>query len=113
MARPLLDDTLWARIQPLLPPAKPRRPRNAGRKPIDDRRALAGILHVLTTGTPWEQLPQTLGFGSGMTCWRRLRDWQQAGGWPRVEALLRAELPDADKIDWSRAAVGKPPGETQ
>jgi hypothetical protein len=32
---------------------------------------------VLQFGIPWETLPQEMGYGSGMSCWRRLRDWQQ------------------------------------
>jgi transposase len=65
---------------------------------------LAGILFVLRTGIPWEYLPQELGCGSGMTCWRRLRKWQQAGVWQRLHELLLAKL-KADLIDWSRAAI--------
>ncbi len=76
MAKPVVTDELWEIIQPLLPPAKPRRKRYPGRKPIDDRKALTGILFILKTGTAWEDLPRELGCGSGMTCWRRLRDWQ-------------------------------------
>ena len=63
MAKPLLDDDLWTLIQPLLPPAKPRRYRYPGRKRIDDRQALTGILFVLVSGIPWEMLPQELGCG--------------------------------------------------
>lgn len=105
MARPLLDDDLWARIQPLLPPPKPRRFRCPGRKRIDDRRTLTGILFVLVSGIPWEMLPQEMGCGSGMTCWRRLRDWNQAGVWKKVHRALLEELHRADQIDWSRAVV--------
>ena len=79
MAKPILDDVLWELIGPLLPPPKPRRRRHPGRKPIPQRAALTGILYVLRTGIPWEYLPQEMGCGSGMTCWRRLRDWQEAG----------------------------------
>ena len=105
MAKPLLPDALWDRIRPLLPPPKPRRARYPGRKPIDDRRALIGILFVLKTGVPWEDLPREMGCGSGMTCWRRLRDWQRAGVWRRLHEALLAELNGAGRIDWSRAAV--------
>jgi transposase len=58
---PLLDDALWERIQPLLPPPKPRRFRFPGRKRLDDRKVLTGILFVLKTGIPWEDLPRELG----------------------------------------------------
>ncbi len=105
MAKPLLDDALWERIEPLLPPPKPRRFRYPGRKPIDNRKALTGILFVLKTGILWEYLPQEMGCGCGMSCWRRLRDWQQARVWQRIQEVLLAELRAADKIDWSRAVV--------
>jgi len=105
MAKPLLTDELWERIEPLLPPPKPRRSRFPGRKPIDNRKALTGILFVLKTGIPWEYLPLEMGCGSGMTCWRRLRDWQKAGVWQKLHEILLAELNGAGKLDWSRAAI--------
>src|SRR6516164_4414770 len=103
MARPIVDDALWQKIQPLLPPPKPRRARYPGRKPIDDRKALTGILFVLKMGIPWEDLPPEMGCGSGMTCWRRLQHWNKTGAWPAVAAVLVADLPEADRIDWARA----------
>jgi transposase len=105
MARPLLPDDLWELIAPLLPPPKSRRRDHPGRKPIDDRKALTGILFILKTGLPWEDLPQEMGCGCGMTCWRRLQEWQHAGVWMRLHAVLLAKLRGADRIDWSRAAV--------
>lgn len=68
-------------------------------------RALTGILFVLKSGIPWEMLPQEMGCGCGMTCWRRLRDWHDAGVWKRLHELLLAELNEADEIDWSRAVA--------
>ena len=105
MAKPLVDDELWELIQPLLPPPKPRRWRYPGRKRLRDRRALTGILFVLKSGIPWEMLPKEMECGSGMTCWRRLRDWQEAGVWQNLHELLLAKLREADQIDWSRAVV--------
>ncbi len=105
MARPLLDDKLWHLIEPMLPAPKPRRLRYPGRKPNSNRQALTGILFVLKTGIPWEDLPQEMGCGSGMTCWRRLRDWQAAGVWQQIHETLLAKLQAADQIDWSRAVV--------
>ena len=105
MARPLLSDELWALIEPLLPAPKPRRYRYPDRMPIDSRKALTGILFVLKSGIPWEMLPQEMGCGSGMTCWRRLRDWQQAGVWQKLHEVLLARLRADDEIDWSRAIV--------
>ena len=105
LAKTILDDALWERIRPLLPPPKPRRRFLPGRKPTPDRAVLTGILFVLKTGMPWEDLPQEMGCGSGMTCWRRLRDWQQAGVWKRIHHMLLQDLADAFRIDWSRAVV--------
>jgi transposase len=48
---------------------------------------MCGILFLLYTGIRWEFLPQELGFGSGMTCWRRLRDWNEAGVWQQLPEL--------------------------
>ena len=103
MAKPLLTDELWERIKPLLPrePPKPK----GGRPRVPDRAALTGILFVLRTGTQWEYLPQEMGCGCGMTCWRRLRDWHKAGVWQSIWRLLLDELGLADNIDWSRALI--------
>lgn len=105
MAKPLLSDALWSIIEPILPKPKRRRFRYPGRKPLDDRKCLTGILFVLKTGIPWEDLPQEMGCGSGMTCWRRLQDWRRAGVWARLHATLLARLHEAGQIDWSRAVV--------
>src|SRR6202453_2921262 len=103
MAKPLVPDALWERIESLLPAQRPK-PRG-GRPPKPDRAVLAGILFVLRTGIPWEYLPKEMGCGSGMTCWRRLRDWHEAGVWQKLHEVLLAELQGADQIDWSRAVV--------
>ena len=75
------------------------------RKRLNDRKVLCGILFVLYTGIPWEFLPQELWFGSGMTCWLRLRDWHEAGVWQRLHESLLAELHAAGALDWSRAVT--------
>jgi len=103
--KPLIDDALWAQIEPLLPPEKPRRYRFPGRKPVPPRAALTGILFVLLSAIPWELLPREMGCGSGVTCWRRLRDWQAAGIWDKLYRLLLNKLQEAKQIDWSRAVV--------
>src|SRR2546426_1368082 len=95
-------DGLWERLEPLLP-SRQRRFRYPGRRPLDDRQVLQGILFVLHTGIGWEHLPQELGFGCGMTAWRRLRSWQQAGVWERLHAVLLAELHAAEQLEWERA----------
>lgn len=100
----IVRDSLWERLEPLLPKVE-RRTHHPGRRRLDDRRVLCGILFVLHTGIAWEFLPQELGFGSGMTCWRRLRDWHEAGVWDRLHQVLLAELHAAGKLDWSRAVI--------
>jgi len=103
MAKPLLTEDLWQRIEPLIPKHKPSR--EGGRPRIPDRAALTGILFVLRTGMQWEYLPQEMGCGCGMTCWRRLRDWHAAGVWQRIWQMLLNELGEADEIEWRRAIV--------
>lgn len=105
MAKPLVDDELWAEIEPILPEPKRRRFRYPGRKPLDNRRVFTGILFVLKSGIAWEDLPQEMDCGSGMTCWRRLQAWQALGVWQRVHEVLLAKLQAADQLDWSRAIV--------
>jgi len=106
MARPILDDSLWQSVKPLIPQHKPRRFRHPGRKPINDRQALTGILFVLKSGIPWELLPAEMGCGSGMTCWRRLQEWHSAGAWENIQSMIASRICHSEKVDWSRAAVG-------
>jgi transposase len=101
----LVPDGLWERIAPLLPPPKPRRYRYPGRRPADDRAALAGIVFVLKTGIAWNQLPAAVVGCSGVTCWRRLRDWTEAGVWPTLHELLLAELRATGELDLDCCAV--------
>jgi transposase len=98
----VVDDELWAMVEPMLPVWPERSP---GPKPVPDRLCLQGILFVLYTGIPWQQLPLELGFGSGQTCWRRLERWQEAGVFDRLHRILLAELNAASELDWSRACV--------
>jgi transposase len=103
MAKELVTDELWEVIEPLLPeePPKPQ----GGRPRIDDRAALTGILFVLKSGIPWEMLPKEMGCGSGMTCWRRLKEWHEAGVWEELHRTLLDRLGKADQLDWERASL--------
>ena len=103
MAKALVSDQLWALLAPLLPPPRPRP--KGGRPPVEDRKALSGILFVLKSGIPWEMLPQEMGCGCGMTCWRRLRDWQAAGVWARLHRVLLDRLGRANAIDFGRCSL--------
>ena len=99
----LLPDDLWAIIEPLLPEYAPSP--KGGRPRLPDRQALTGILFVLKTGLPWEDLPAELNCGSGMTCWRRLAEWQADGTWEKIHAALLQRLHDAGKLDWSKCVI--------
>jgi transposase len=103
MAKKLVSDELWEVVEPLLPPEPDKT--DGGRPRIDDRAALTGIIFVLKSGIPWEMLPQEMGCGSGMTCWRRLTEWHKAGVWEELHKVLLDRLGEADQIDWSRASV--------
>ena len=88
MATALLDDELWRLVEPLLP--------------VRERR----FHHPGHRGSPGSRLPQELGYGSGMTCWRRLKEWQQAGVFQALHERLLAELRAAGRLDLSRAVCG-------
>src|SRR5207302_741220 len=104
MAEPLVSDDLWEAIAPLLPRHKAK-PGKRGRPPVDDRACLTGIVLVLRSGIPWEMLPQEMGCGSGVTCWRRLRYWQRRGVWKKLLHGLLDRLGRAGLIDWEKACV--------
>jgi len=103
MTRELVPDELWELIAPLLPKVE-RRFRFPGRKRVDDRTALRGILFVLKTGIPWEDFPKEMGC-SGMTLWRRLAEWQRTGVWDDLHQFLLAKLRYAERLDWSRVVA--------
>lgn len=103
MAKPLLPDDLWAIIEPLLPehPPSPQ----GGRPRLHDRNALTGIIFILKTGLPWEDLPQEMGCGCGMTCWRRLLEWFLDGTWEKIHTFLLGRLRCRKKLDFSRFLI--------
>ncbi|MFJ6251823.1 MULTISPECIES: IS5 family transposase [unclassified Streptomyces] len=101
----IVDDDLWALIEPLLPPWPERAP---GPRPVPDRQFLQGILYVLHNGIARQLLPLELGFGSGQTCWRRLERRQQAGVFDQLHRILLAELNAAGELEWSRVCVDGP-----
>jgi transposase len=98
-----VSDGFWERVQPVLP-VRRRRFRYPGRMRIDDRRCLEGILFVLFSGLPWEAVPAGLDV-SGVTCWRRLQEWQAAGVWQRLLGVLLEELERLGRLDAARLLV--------
>jgi transposase len=99
----LLPHVLWKEIEPLLPQqtASPK----GGRPPVSNRACLTGILFILKSGLPWNMLPQELGCGSGVTCWRRLQEWTQAEVWPELHRRLLRRLGKRGSIRLSRAVI--------
>ncbi len=101
----LVSDQLWELLEPLIPQPPPAKNGRTGRPRVDDRAALKGILFVTETGIAWKGLPMQLGFGSGITCWRRLRAWQEAGVWEKLHRAVLQELSQEGLLDWSRACL--------
>ncbi|MFJ5886602.1 IS5 family transposase [Kitasatospora cineracea] len=101
----LVPDELWDRIAPLMLARPVRRYRRPGRLPVPDRAALAGVVYVLCKGVAWRDVPASVVGCSGVTAWRRLRDWTETGLWPRMQAALLTELRRADLLALDDCAV--------
>jgi transposase len=97
----LVDDGLWELVKSLLPDRTPPR---TGRPRVSDRAAFTAIVFVLRTGVPWRLVHQQIGC-SGVTAWRRLREWQRTGVWERLHRELLRRLNAAYQINWSRGVV--------
>ena len=104
-SRRLVSDQLWELLEPLIPPPPRAKNGRTGRPRVDDRAALNGILFVAEHGIAWKKLPGELGFGSGITCWRRLRAWQEAGVWEKLHHAVLDQLGQDGALDWSRASL--------
>lgn len=103
MAKKIVPDEIWDIIEPLLPPEPPKP--DGGRPRVSNRAALTGNLFVLKSGIPREVLPQEMGCGSGVTCWRRLWDWHEAGAWKKLHQALLEYLQEAEQLDWDRTCM--------
>lgn len=88
-----LSQEQWEKIEPLLPKQDKRK---GGRPRSDDRKVLNGILWILKTGCQWSALPKE--YGSYVTCWRRLRDWEETGVWIKIWRKFLSDLDKEDKI---------------
>jgi transposase len=91
-----LSDAQWQLIAPHLPP-----PKRTGRPRADDRKTLEGILWVLRSGARWQDVPRE--YGSPTTCWRRLREWEEAGVWETLWRVILSALQAEQKLDWAQA----------
>jgi transposase len=122
MARELVPTELWEDIKPLLPPRPGPSPKG-GRPPVDEYKALQGIVFVLRTGIPWQDLPTEAFHVSGSSCWRRFDEWTALGIWPEVHARLLGRLGKLGGVDLQHAVVdsasvravkgGRTPGPTR
>src|SRR5215472_10858759 len=99
MRRDELTDEQWERLQPLLPPQKPR----TGRPAEDHRRILSGILWIHRTGAPWRDLP--LRFGPWQTVATRFYRWQRQGLWARILAALQQQADRRGELEWEHHFV--------
>lgn len=103
-------EALWREVAPLIPPAPPTD--KGGRPRVDDRRCLAGILFVLRTGSSWDMIPRGVGYASGATCWRRLREWSAAGVWQSLLPPIRTHLGRQAVVAWAWDERGDPTART-
>jgi transposase len=94
MNRGDLTNAQWARLEPLLPPQKPK----TGRINQPHRRVINGILWILRTGAPWDDLPRR--YGKTKTVSSRFYRWRKNGTWERIFAELRAQADQDQELDW-------------
>ena len=99
----LLPDELWDEFKPLLPPHAPQP--KGGRPPVPDRLCLRGLIFILRSGTAYDLLPTDVFGVSGVTCWRRLRDWTRAGVWPQLHRRILSHLNKLGAIDQSKMVI--------
>jgi transposase len=95
MSQRNLTDAQWERLKPLLPPQKPK----TGRKNLDHRRIINGILWILRTGAPWDDLPRC--YGKRGTVSSRYYRWRKKGIWDRIFADLQAQAAADTNLDWT------------
>jgi len=99
---PMLTDRQWEKIEPLMPKLH-RRADKRGRPWMDDRRCMEGILWVLRTGAQWQALPEQ--YPAPVTCWRRLKLWEEMGVWEKVWRAFLGELDGRGRLDWKEAFI--------
>jgi len=100
-------DALWERVALVLDELDP--PARTGRKRIDQREALDGMIYQLRTGCQWNALPRE--FGDDSSVHRTMQRWIAKGVFPLIWSLLVAECEELGGVDfdWQAAdcAMGK------
>jgi transposase len=99
MSRGDLTDKQWERLQPLLPPQKPR----TGCPNKDHRTIINGILWINRTGAPWRDLPER--DGPWQTVATRFYRWRKAGIWDMIFAAIQEQADGEGKLDWNTQYV--------
>jgi len=97
-----IPDSLWERMEPLLPKRKRRR-RYPGRKPLEWRRVMDGIFYVLRTGCQWKAAPRE--FGSGSSLHRYFQQLVAAGLFERLWKLALEEYDALKGIQWEWQSI--------
>ena len=98
MHRGDLTDAQWERLQPLLPAQRHGKGTKGGRPSLDHRQIINGILWILRTGAPWEDLPAR--YGKRSTVSTRYYRWQEQGIWNRIYDALKAQADAVGELDW-------------
>lgn len=96
-----VSDELWKRIEPVLQKAYPAKPR--GRRRIDLRKALDGIIFRLRSGCQWNQLPERFGDDSSVHRW--FQRWSKDGFFEQLWAILLTECEELGGVDWEWQAA--------
>ena len=92
MARTILRDEDWTKIEPLLPISKNK----VGRPSRNHRLMLEGICWILRTEAPWRDLP--VEFGPWQSVYYRLREWSKKDIWKQIWAVLKKKSPTTNHI---------------
>ena len=94
-----LTDEQWQLIANLFPAKQPSP--KGGRPVAPVRDCVEGILWILRTGARWKDMPAR--FPSATTCWRRLKEWTEAGIWMKAWARLLRKLDRQGRVDWNES----------
>ncbi len=100
--KPFVTDVQWNLIKNLFEPPNPSS--EGGRPRVDSRRCMEGVLWVLKTGARWQDLSEQ--YPSFATCWRRHKEWREAGLLVLACERLIKSMDRRKLLDWSQAMGG-------